>query len=272
MSSPDTTLTSRVALVAKIAANAQAWNELNTDIQNDIAAYGCGSVSEYRYQTLDGIYIRGLNLRDDLRELDAAAAASKPAMVQQQAQLQQADASKPAGGPVCEACGRPLSDPESVKAGIGPICRSHGHTRRQMHFDDLLAGADYTTDIVGDVICIEDLDRGGPTVTNAAVAVIQHLAYQKFDLDRMPVIYRDSQGTWDEMIVRDRRFVGFAPIGAKTRCEALEIIAKRRIAATPVKVMSLSSFLAAGANAFQEVARIETDQDERISTVTFPRA
>ena len=180
--------------------------------------------------------------------------------------------SRAAGGPVCEACGRSLSDPESVKAGVGPVCRSHGHSRRQMHFDDLLAGANYTTDIVGDVICVEDLDRGGPSVTNAAVAVIQHLAYMRFDLDHMPVIYRDSDGRWDEMLVRDRRFVGFAPIGATTRCEALEVIARRRIAATPVRVMPVSDFLAAGASAFTEVARVETDQDGRVSAVSFSGA
>lgn len=220
----DSTSVSRAALVTKIAANSQAWNELNDDIQNDIAAYGCGSVSDFRYQTLDGIYIRGLDLRADLSELDAAAAAApRPVMVQQQCQLQQADASKAAGGPACEACGRPLSDPESIKAGIGPICRAHGHTRRQLHMWELLVGADYESE-------------------------------------------------WDEIVVQDGRFAGFQSINVRDRSEALQIIAKRRIAATPMKVMSVTDFLAAGAAAFEEVARIETNTNGEVTSVTFPRA
>ncbi|MGU3476911.1 DUF6011 domain-containing protein [Methylobacterium sp. D48H] len=272
MNTPDTTFTSRAALVARIAANAQAWNQLHTDIENTIAAYGCGSVSEYRYQTLDGIRIRGLDLQADLRELDAtAAAALRPVMVQQQAQLQQADASKPAGAATCEACGRPLTDPYSIKAGIGPVCRAAGHTRRQLHLDDFLAGADFESEVVGDVITLIDLDQGGPTVTNAVEAVIADLRYQKFDLSK-PVIYRDSRGIWDEIVLQDGQFAGFRSIGTKNRCEALEVIARRRIQSTPVTVMSVTDFLSAGAAAFTEVARIETDQDGRVLSVTFPRA
>ncbi len=272
MSSPDTTDTSRAALVARIAANDKIWDEVHTDIQNCLAVYGCDSVSDYRYQTLEGIRIRGNDLRADLRELDAAAAAApRPPMVQQQAQLQPADASKPASGPACEACGRPLSDPESVKAGVGPVCRAHGHTRRQLHMWELLAGADYESELIGDVLCLIDLDKGGPSLTNAVESVIADLRYQRFDLT-MPVIYRDSRGIWDEIVVQDGRFVGFRSINVRSRCEALEIIARRRIQATPVTVMSVSDFLAAGAAGRLVVGAGWSDQDGMIDVVFAPSA
>ncbi|WP_342163941.1 DUF6011 domain-containing protein [Methylobacterium sp. SD21] len=194
-----------------------------------------------------------------------------PAMIQQQAQLQQADASKPASGPACEACGRPLSDPESVKAGVGPVCRAHGHTRRQLHMWEFFAGADYESEIVGDVLCLIDLDQGGPTITNNVEAVIADLVYRKIDLTHLSLIYRDTRGVWDEIVVQDGRFAGFRSINVRHRCEALEVIARRRIQTTPVTVMSVTDFLSAGAAAFTEVARIETDQDGRVSSAEFPR-
>lgn len=269
MNSPDTHAVSRAALVARIARNDEAMDDLQAEIDRSYSVLGSTGMLAWRYERMDGLHTHGLNLRADLRELDAAAAA--PVMVQQQAQLQQADASRPAGGPVCEACGRPLTDPYSVRAGIGPVCRAAGHTRRQLHFDDFLAGADFESEVVGDVITLIDMDRGGPSLTNAVESVIADLRYQKFDLTK-PVIYRDSRGIWDEIVLKDGQFVGFAPIGVKNRCEALEVIARRRIQATPVKVMSVTDFLSAGASAFQEVACIETDQDGRVSSVSFPRA
>lgn len=272
MSSPDTTDTSRAALVARIARNDTAMDDLQAEIDRSYSVLGSTGMLAWRYERMDGLHTHGLNLRADLRELDAAAAAApNPVMVQQQCQQQQADASKPTGGPACEACGKPLSDPFSVKVGIGPVCRAAGHTRRQLHFDAFLAGADFESEVVGDIITLIDLDQGGATVTNAVESVIADLRYQRFDLT-MPVIYRDTRGIWDEIVLQDGRFVGFRSIGAKTRCEALEMIAKRRIAATPVKVMSVTDFLAAGAAAFTEVARIETDQDGRVSSVSFPSA
>lgn len=266
----DTTDTSRAALVARIARNDEAMTDLQAEIDRTYSMIGSTGMLAWRYERMDGLHTHGLNLRADLRELDAAAAAP-PVMVQQQCQQQQADASRPTGGHVCEACGRPLTDPYSVKAGIGPVCRAHGHTKRQLHFDDFLAGADFESELIGDVLCLIDLDQGGPTITNGVQGVIQDLIYQKFDLDHLSLIYRDSSGRWDEILVKDGQFAGFRPIGVRHRCEALEIIAKRRIQAAPVTVMSLTDFLAAGASAFHEVARIETDQDGRIAKVEFPR-
>lgn len=268
MKTPDSTAVSRSALVAKIAVNDKAMIDLQAEIDRSYSMLGCTGMHQWRYERLDGMHTHGINLRDELRELDAAAAAApKPAMVPQQAQLQQADASKAAGGPACEACGRPLSDPFSIKAGLGPVCRAAGHvSRRRLHLWELLGGADYETEVVDGIICIVDLDRGGPSVTNSAVAVVADLVYQCYDLTQ-PVIYRDSTGTWDEMIVRGGRFVGFAPIDKKHRCEALAVIAQRRIAAKPVRLVCATELIADGAAAF---ARIETDQDVGVSTL--PRA
>ena len=130
-------------------------------------------------------------------------------MVPQPVQQQQAQAGTLSSG-ACEVCGRPLTDPVSIEAGIGPICRAAGHRRRQLGLFD--NPADYRIELAGDVICISDLDLGGRTVTNDAAGVIGDLLRLGYDLTRMPVIYRDTQGNWDELRVLNGRFAGFRGI------------------------------------------------------------
>lgn len=253
MNTLNSTAVSRAALVARIAANDLAMTDLQAEIDRSYSMLGCTGMHQWHYERLDGWHTDGLNLRDELCELDAAAAAT-PAMVPQQAQLQQADASRPTGA-TCEACGRTLTDPFSVKAGVGPVCRAAGHQgRRQLNLDDFLAGADFESEIVDGVITLTDLDRGGPTVTNAVIAVVGDLVYQGFAGDSMPIIYRDTSGRWDEIIVRNRAFVAFAPIGVQHRCEALAVIAKRQAAPRPTTVISAQDFMAGGADELNEFA------------------
>jgi hypothetical protein len=78
----------------------------------------------------------------------------------------------------------------------------------------------YAVSLEPGFICLVDLDQG-MTITNAAEWVIQQLARDGFDLVKNRVIYRDTMGNWDELVVRDGRFDGFAPLNAKSQAQAI---------------------------------------------------
>jgi hypothetical protein len=84
----------------------------------------------------------------------------------------------------------------------------HGHPR-----------AKFSTSTHGNIIAIVDEDEGR-SVTNDADAVIACLA-TNFDLSKYRVIYRDTCGIWDEMIVRDGRFADFCSINERDFDKAL---------------------------------------------------
>lgn len=79
--------------------------------------------------------------------------------------------------------------------------------------------AKFSTSIHGHVIAIIDKDDGR-SVTNDADAVIACLA-TNFDLAKFRVIYRDTRGIWDEMIVREGRFADFRSINERDLDTAL---------------------------------------------------
>lgn len=69
-------------------------------------------------------------------------------------------------------------------------------------------------------IWIVDLDYpNAASVTNDAERVIDDLVAAGADLARNRVVYRDSTGRWDELLVRGGQFAGFAPIGADSLVE-----------------------------------------------------
>lgn len=73
-----------------------------------------------------------------------------------------------------------------------------------------------------DVLCLADLNvEGRPSLTNDAERVIEDLVGHGFDLATSRVIYRDSMGVWDEMLVREQRFAGFASLGTLDFFEAI---------------------------------------------------
>ncbi len=78
------------------------------------------------------------------------------------------------------------------------------------------------------IALVDEFDEGTPSMslTNDAEAVIAELVRQNLIGDRR-VLYRDSSGVWDEILVKDGRFAGFALIGA----HSLEAAAQRIIAA-----------------------------------------
>jgi hypothetical protein len=78
----------------------------------------------------------------------------------------------------------------------------------------------YSRAVHGDVIAISD-HNGGKSVTNDAENVIADLA-PDFDLSRYRVIYKDTRGIWDQMLVdRTGHFAGFSSINERDLPAAL---------------------------------------------------
>lgn len=78
----------------------------------------------------------------------------------------------------------------------------------------------YSCTVHGDVIAIVDHNQG-KSVTNDAENVIADLA-ARFDLSRYRVIYQDSLGTWDQLLVDSTgHFAGFSSLNERDLPAAL---------------------------------------------------
>lgn len=82
--------------------------------------------------------------------------------------------------------------------------------------------ADYSYTIEDGVVCIVDHNHnsGGKSVTNDAEAVVADLAAAGVNLDAHPVIYRDSMGVWDQLVVEASKFAGFKSINERDKAAA----------------------------------------------------
>jgi hypothetical protein len=79
----------------------------------------------------------------------------------------------------------------------------------------------YSHTVHGNVIAIIDHD-GGRSVTNDAQNVIDDLIRQGFDLSKYRVIYRDTRGIWDQLLVdRTGHFAGFSSVNERDLSAAL---------------------------------------------------
>jgi hypothetical protein len=78
-----------------------------------------------------------------------------------------------------------------------------------------VTGADFSWMVAGEkeapFVLLVDLDSGGKSVTNDAENVVAALSTE-LDLDDVPVYYRDSAGSWDELKHEGWKFTGFAPL------------------------------------------------------------
>ncbi len=72
----------------------------------------------------------------------------------------------------------------------------------------------YSTHTVPGFICVTDLNQG-MSVTNDAENVVAELLEAGHDLKSNRVLYRDSEGIWDELRVRGGKFAGFQLLSAK---------------------------------------------------------
>lgn len=79
----------------------------------------------------------------------------------------------------------------------------------------------YTWGLVPGIVWIVDACHDAvPTVTNDAERVISDLVRLGVDVDHNRVVYRDSEGRWDELVVRESTFAGFKSINAESLEEA----------------------------------------------------
>jgi len=79
----------------------------------------------------------------------------------------------------------------------------------------------YSRAVHGNVIAIIDHD-GARSVTNDAENVVNDLARDGFDLSQYQVIYRDTRGIWDQILVdRIGRFAGYSSINERDLVAAL---------------------------------------------------
>ena len=69
----------------------------------------------------------------------------------------------------------------------------------------------YTLTEQDEFLCLVDLNQGC-SVMNDAEDVIADLVAAGHDLTRKRVIYQDTMGYWDEIVVRDGRFSDYRPI------------------------------------------------------------
>lgn len=132
----------------------------------------------------------------------------------------------------CRFCRRQLSDPVSIERDAGPVCArrfgiSHTAWKEAIHMSQSNR-ADYHYELHGGVVVIFDHDTGGKTVTNDAEAVVAEVGEALGGLEGRTVIYRDSEGIFDVMLVTPSgRFRGFAPLGELTLDEALAALKSR---------------------------------------------
>lgn len=76
-----------------------------------------------------------------------------------------------------------------------------------------------------DVLCVIDMNApGSASVTNDAENVVEDLRHAGYDLSTARIVYRDSDGTWDEILVSNGRFAGFGSLGAESESEAVAML------------------------------------------------
>lgn len=85
----------------------------------------------------------------------------------------------------------------------------------------------YSYSIEDGIACIIDHDHGR-SVTNDAENVISDLLKSGLNLDAMPVIYRDTAGTWDQLVVENDRFSGFRTINKESKEAAKQMALERQ--------------------------------------------
>lgn len=134
----------------------------------------------------------------------------------------------------CAKCGRPLKNPKSMEHGYGPECWSKVTAGIKKERTDGSANrSDYAYHINSkhgqQALVIEDLDRGGMSVTNNIEAIIAEIADEiGTSIYQMPIVYRDSEGQYDGINGEKLRSDTFYGIGAKEEKDAVKAAIERR--------------------------------------------
>jgi hypothetical protein len=110
----------------------------------------------------------------------------------------------------CIRCNRPLRNPASVQNGMGPVCASKDAAKRRLENQPagILSAQFAVMQVTAECVWIVDTGRECRSVTNDAEAVVASLAEQ---YGERRIIYRDTDGNWDELKHRGAVFTGFAP-------------------------------------------------------------
>lgn len=74
------------------------------------------------------------------------------------------------------------------------------------------------------VLVIYDDNLGGCSVTNGAEAVIEQIRRENPGALSLPVIYRDSAGVYDELVVEYGAFKGFGDLCVTSEDTAIEMV------------------------------------------------
>jgi hypothetical protein len=77
-------------------------------------------------------------------------------------------------------------------------------------------------------VCLTDADAVAPSITNNAENVLTELVEMDLLHPGERVIYRDTDGIWDEVVIDERcTFVAFAPLRTTSRDAAISIAVSR---------------------------------------------
>ena len=112
----------------------------------------------------------------------------------------------------------------------GPDCPVDGVYCRMVDVPGRVVAvrANYSVVSVEGVIRVRDLDLGEVSVTEDAAAVVAAIVAEGFVVDREPIIYRDSTGQWDELVLgADHRFEIFRPLSVPFE-DAAAVLARSR--------------------------------------------
>jgi hypothetical protein len=99
----------------------------------------------------------------------------------------------------------------------------------------------YSVTEQGEFLCLVDSGQGR-SITNDAEAVIADLAAAGHDLAAKRLLYRDTMGYWDELVVKNGQFSHFAPIHERDVSRAL--IKARRGGPSPTGQLSAEDLFA----------------------------
>lgn len=129
-------------------------------------------------------------------------------------------------GKHCVKCARGHSTPariEHARRGVPSpeqitLTLVRGEVRKRSH---------WTFEVRDGFVLVIDLGTG-MSVTNDAEAVILALAQLVPDFATKRVLYRDTEGTWDEIAHADGEFECFRYIGTQTPEEAMARLLRRR--------------------------------------------
>lgn len=78
--------------------------------------------------------------------------------------------------------------------------------------------SNFSVCIDGGVFVVIDLNNGATSVTNDIENVVAFLGAR---IDGRPMVYRDSEGHWDGVIIKDGKFHDFRLIGARSQSGAV---------------------------------------------------